>query len=95
MKRLSPRRAFLALLAFPRQLRAYARCAARCRSARCSDVAAATCIVLARPAFGNDHGRARRSMSAAEPDIDALVIGRLMRLALGLVMQSWLAATFR
>ncbi|WP_250474809.1 hypothetical protein [Caballeronia sp. GAFFF1] len=58
-------------------------------------IAAATCIVVARPAFRTERGRASRSMFASEPDIDALFIGRLMGLALGVMTSLWLSVSFR
>ena len=58
-------------------------------------IAAATCIVVARPALRTERRRAHRSMFASETDIDALFIGRLMGLALGVMTYLWLGVSFR
>lgn len=58
-------------------------------------IAAATCIVFARPALRGERSHRSGSLIPPQSAIDALFIGRLMGLALGVMTRLWLAALSR
>ena len=57
-------------------------------------IAGATCIVFARPALTAGRRNPRRSFHDREPALDAMFVGRLMGLALGVMTHLWLSMRF-